>query len=96
MLVGYLQVSEADAPDVEQAQRDALIAAGVDAAHIHEDHTAGPQPERPGLQACLAAVKPGDTLVVWKLGRMGHDLRTMSDTLQGLRKRGVAFKALAR
>lgn len=96
MLVGYLQVSESDAAEVEQAQRDALIAAGVEATHIHEDHTTAAQGERPGLQACLAAVRPGDTLVVWKLGRMGHDLRTMSDTLQDLRKRGVAFKVLAR
>ena len=67
MLIGYMRVSSADERQSVDLQRDALIAAGVDARHIHSDKASGARDDRPGLKTCLAWLKEGDTLVVWKL-----------------------------
>ncbi len=44
-------------------QRDALVGAGIDVAHLYEDHASGKRDDRPGLEACLKALRSGDTLV---------------------------------
>ena len=75
MLIGYMRVSKADGSQALDPQRDALLAAGVDPARLHEDRASGRRDERPGLEACLASLRPGDTLVAWKLDRLGRDLR---------------------
>ena len=67
MLVGYMRVSKADGSQTVDLQRDALLAAGVDADH----HASGRRDDRPGLAACLKALRADDTLVVWKLDRLG-------------------------
>jgi DNA invertase Pin-like site-specific DNA recombinase len=54
-------------------QCDALIAAGVDPAQIYEDRASGQLDARPGLDATLKALRRGDTLVVWKLDRLGRN-----------------------
>ena len=55
-------------------QRDALVAASVDPAQLYEDLASGRRDDRPGLTACLKALRDGDTLVVWKLDRLGRNL----------------------
>lgn len=67
MLVGYMRVSKADGRQVTDLQRDALYAAGLDPDLIYEDAASGRRDDRPGLAACLKALRAGDTLVVWKL-----------------------------
>src|SRR5690242_11771226 len=67
MLVGYMRVSKADGSQVSDLQRDALLAAGVDPRHLYEDAASGRRDDRPGLAACLKALRQGDALVVWKL-----------------------------
>jgi DNA invertase Pin-like site-specific DNA recombinase len=94
MLVGYVRVSKADGSQVTDLQRDALLSAGVDTGHIYEDTTSGKRDDRPGLAACLKALRQGDTLIVWKLDRLGRDLRHLVNTVHDLTTRGVGFKVL--
>src|SRR5262249_18114577 len=74
-LIGYMRVSKADGSQVLDLQRDALTAAGVSERHLYSDTASGKQDDRPGLAACLQALRKGDTLVVWKLDRLGRSLR---------------------
>jgi DNA invertase Pin-like site-specific DNA recombinase len=94
MLIGYLRVSKADGSQTTDLQHDALRAEGVDAQHIYEDATSGKRDDRPGLAACLKALRDGDTLVVWKLDRLGRDLRHLVNTVHDLSARGIGFKVL--
>src|SRR5215470_17438120 len=94
MLVGYMRVSKADGSQVTDLQRDALLAAGVDPRHLYEDAASGKRDDRPGLAACLKGMREGDTLVVWKLDRLGRDLRHLINTVHDLTARGVGFKVL--
>ena len=75
-------------------QRDALIAAGIDPAHLYEDQASGKREDRPGLASCLKALRSGDTLVVWKLDRLGRDLRHLINTVHDLTGRGIGLKVL--
>jgi DNA invertase Pin-like site-specific DNA recombinase len=95
MLIGYMRVSKADGSQTTDLQHDALIAAGVAADHIYEDRASGKLDARPGLDAALKALREGDTLVVWKLDRLGRDLRHLVNTVHDLAKRGVGFKVLS-
>jgi DNA invertase Pin-like site-specific DNA recombinase len=94
MFVGYIRVSKADGSQVTDLQRDALLVAGVDARHFYEDTASGKQDDRPGLAACLKALREGDTLVVWKLDRLGRDLRHLVNTVHDLTARGIGFRVL--
>lgn len=94
-LVGYVRVSKADGSQVLDLQKDALLAAGVDAQMIYEDFASGKRDDRQGLEACLKAVRPGDTLVVWRLDRLGRDLRHLINTVDDLAKRDIGFRVLA-
>ncbi len=95
MLIGYARVSKADGSQVLDLQIDALIEAGVPERHIYQDHVSGKTARRPGLNACLKALQPGNTLVVWKLDRLGRDLKHLVNTVDELRQRDVGFKVLA-
>ena len=95
MLIGYMRVSKADGSQTTDLQRDALIAAGVVANHIYEDRASGKLDARPGLEAALKALRKGDTLFVWKLDRLGRDLRHLVNTVHELEQRGVGFKVLS-
>ena len=95
MLVGYMRVSKTDGSQVTDLQRDALLAAGVDAGHLYEDAASGKKDDRPGLAACLKALRTDDTLVVWKLDRLGRDLRHLVNTVHDLTTRGVGFRVIA-
>ena len=95
MLIGYARVSKADGSQLLDLQRDALIGAGVGADRIYEDHASGRKDHRPGLEACLKALQPGNTFVVWKLDRLGRDLKHLVNTVDELRGREVGFRVLA-
>ena len=94
MLIGYVRVSKADGSQTLAPQRDALLAAGVDPSRIYEDLASGRHDARPGLTACLKALQPGNTLVIWKLDRLGRDLRHLVITAEALRERGIGLKVL--
>lgn len=94
MLIGYMRVSKADGSQATHLQRDALIEAGIDPTHIYEDQASGKREDRPGLVNCLKALRPEDTLVVWKLDRLGRDLHHLINTVHELTGRGVGLKVL--
>lgn len=94
MLIGYMRVSKADGSQSVDLQRDALLAAGIEPEHLYEDLASGRRDDRPGLTACLKALREGDTLVVWKLDRLGRDLRHLINTVHDLTARGVGLKVL--
>ena len=94
MLIGYMRVSKADGSQSTDLQRDALISAGVRASHIYEDQASGRRDDRPGLTACLKALREGDTLIVWKLDRLGRNLRHLVNTVHDLTARSVGLKVL--
>ncbi|MGO4598514.1 recombinase family protein [Terrabacter sp. 2RAF25] len=89
-LVGYARVStlEQDAA----LQRDALHAAGCQ--RIFTDKASGKLEHRPALDEMLDQLRPGDTVVVWRLDRLGRSLRHLIETVQTLEGRGVAFRSL--
>lgn len=94
-LIGYARVSKADGSQVHDLQRDALAQAGVDANNVYEDAASGKKEDRPGLTACLKALRRGDTLVVWKLDRLGRDLRHLVNLVDDLTQRHIGLKVLA-
>ncbi len=73
MLIGYIRVSKSDGTQTLEPQRDALFAAGIDPSRIYEDMASGRHDARPGLTACLKALQPGNTLVIWKLDADSDD-----------------------
>ncbi len=94
MFIGYVRVSKSDGSQTLEPQRDALLTAGVDSERIYQDLASGRHDARPGLAACLKALQPGNTLVLWKLDRLGRDLRHLVSTAEDLRVRGVGLKVL--
>ena len=94
MLIGYMRVSKADGSQSTDLQRDALLAAGVAQAQLYEDQASGKREDRPGLTSCLKALRDGDTLMVWKLDRLGRNLRHLINTVHDLTARGVGLKVL--
>ena len=90
---GYARVSTI-AQDA-QAQVDALLAAGVDEAHVVVEHASGTRSDRPLLVQLLDDVKAGDTLTVWRLDRLGRSTTHLVETVRGLGDRGVEFRSLS-
>lgn len=95
MLIGYMRVSKSDGSQVLDLQKDALIEAGIDPVRIYQDLASGRKDDRPGLLACLKALQPGNTLVVWKLDRLGRDLKHLITVVDDLNKSGIGLKVLA-
>lgn len=94
MLIGYMRVSSSDERQSVALQRDALLAAGVDERHLHQDRASGARDDRPGLKACLGELREGDVLVVWKIDRLGRSLSHLIRIVEDLKERGVAFRSL--
>lgn len=93
-LIGYMRVSKNDGSQTTDLQRDALLAAGIDPDHIYEDKASGKKEDRPQLAACLKALRAGDTLLVWKLDRLGRSLRHLVNIVHDLNDRDVGLKVL--
>src|SRR5574339_845871 len=90
MLVGYARVSTAD--QTLGLQKDALTSAGCE--RVFTDTASGSRADRPGLDEALEFLRPGDTLVVWRLDRLGRSLRHLIDTLTVLQARDIGFRSL--
>ena len=90
MLVGYARVStlEQDA----SLQIDALKQAGCE--RIFQDKVSGAKTERPGLQEAIDFLRNGDSLVVWRLDRLGRSLKHLLETVALLEERGIGFRSL--
>jgi DNA invertase Pin-like site-specific DNA recombinase len=90
MLIGYARVSTQE--QTLNLQQDALHNAGCD--RIFTDTASGAQAERKGLEQALSYVRKGDTLVVWRLDRLGRSLPHLITTMTALEERGIGFKSL--
>ena len=90
MLVGYARVSTQD--QNLELQRDALNA--VKCERIFEDKLSGARAERLGLIEAVSFMRSGDTLVVWKLSRLGRSLKQLIETVQLLQEKGIELKSL--
>lgn len=89
-LLGYARVSTLE--QNADLQRDALSAAGC--WRVFTDHVSGVREQRPELDRVLEALRPGDTLVVWRLDRLGRSLRHLIDVATDLATREVGFRSL--
>jgi DNA invertase Pin-like site-specific DNA recombinase len=90
MLIGYARVSTLD--QTLALQQDALRAAGCE--QLYTDTVSGSVTERPGLTQALSHLRAGDTLVVWRLDRLGRSLPHLIETVGQLQERGVGFRSL--
>ena len=90
MQIGYARISTGE--QTLDLQRDALTAAGC--GRLFTDTASGAKAERPGLTEALEVLRPGDTLVVWRLDRLGRSLRHLIETVMALEQRGIGFKSL--
>lgn len=91
-LVGYARVSTGE-QDV-QLQLDALRQAGCREEDLFIDKASGARTERPGLDACLAVLEPGDTLLVWRLDRLGRSMPHLVMLIEDLFSRKIGFRSL--
>lgn len=90
MLIGYARVSTED--QSLALQRDALRGAGCE--EIFEDRASGAKADRPGLGRALERLRAGDTLIVWRLDRLGRSLKDLIVRAEELRERGVGLRSL--
>lgn len=88
-----MRVSKTDGSQTTDLQRDAPVVAGIDPVAIYEDRASRKKDDLPELAACLKALRHGDMLVVWKLDRLGRDLRHLVNIVHDL-KRGIGLKVL--
>ena len=84
MLISYAGLSKADGSQSLDLQRDALREAGVSDDAIYEDQASGQREDRPGLAAFLKAARQGDVIVVWRIDRLGRNLRHLVNLVQDL------------
>lgn len=90
MLVGYARVSTID--QSLDLQKDTLLKYGCE--HVFTDKFSAVKEGRPGLEEALNYLRPGDTLVVWRLDRLGRSLKQLIDTVDMLSKKNIEFVSL--
>ena len=90
MLIGYARVSTQD--QNLDLQTEALTKVGC--KKIYNDKISGSRAERPGLTKALEMLREGDTLVVWKLDRLGRSVKNLVDLVGELHQQGIQFKSL--
>jgi DNA invertase Pin-like site-specific DNA recombinase len=90
MLIGYARVSTLD--QTLALQQDALTVAGCE--QLYTDTVSGSVTERPGLTQALSHLRSGDTLVVWRLDRLGRSLPHLIETVSKLQEQGIGFRSL--
>ncbi len=87
--IGYVRISTSEQDTT--LQRDALE--GI-CEKVFEDQVSGTKSERPGLSSCLEYLRDGDTLVVWRLDRLGRSLKDLISQVTSLEERGVGFRSI--
>lgn len=94
-LLGYIRVSTVHQDD--ELQRDALRTVGVQADHIYSDLVSGTKEARtrPGMQRLLGFARPGDTVVVWRIDRLGRSLLDVLATVHELREKNIAVQSIS-
>ena len=92
-LVGYARVSTRD-QDLS-SQIDALKKVGCKVRNIFTDKITGVRSKRPGLDNCLQCLESGDTLVVWRIDRLGRSMSHLISLVDELRDKGVSFKSIS-
>ncbi|WP_340642369.1 recombinase family protein [Photobacterium damselae] len=90
MLIGYARVSTEE--QNLELQKDSLLKHGCQ--KIFEDQISGTRANRPGLDKTLEMLRDGDTLVVWKLDRLGRSVKQLVELIDKLQQRGIQFKSL--
>jgi DNA invertase Pin-like site-specific DNA recombinase len=90
MEIGYARVSTGE--QTLDLQLDALTKAGCD--KVYTETASGAKAERQVLEEVLGYLRPGDTLVVWRLDRLGRSLRHLIEVVAQLAERGIGFKSL--
>lgn len=91
-LIGYARVSTQE--QELNLQLDALLKAGCKEHEIFTDKISGAKAERPGLEKCLQTLQPGDTLLVWRLDRLGRSVSHLISLVDDLKKKGIKFKSI--
>jgi len=100
MMYGYMRVSTTKKDDdggfVQSfdLQKDALLEAGVQEANIFQDRASGALASRPGLDALMSKVKAGDTIIVWKLDRLGRNAKNLLEIAENCRKMKVGIRSI--
>jgi DNA invertase Pin-like site-specific DNA recombinase len=92
-LIGYARVSTDD-QDLS-LQIDSLTGLGIERDNIFTEKISGARTDRPQLDACLAKLQQGDTLVVWRLDRLGRSMHHLVELIEDLRNRGVGFRSVS-
>ncbi len=92
-LVGYARVSTTDQELCLQI--DAFRQHGVKKEHLFCDKISGAKEDRPGLTACNETLRGGDTLVVWRLDRLGRSMRHLANMIEELKERGIGFRSIS-
>ena len=90
MQIGYMRISKGE--QTTALQEDALAKALVE--RTYRDVMSGVRDDRPQYQAMLDFARPGDTIVVWRLDRLGRSLKHLIETVMGLQARGINFRSL--
>ena len=90
MLIGYARVSTND--QNLNLQKEALLKVGCE--KIYEDKISGTTKQRPGLDKALDVLRPGDTLIVWKLDRLGRSIKNLISLISDLNSKDIHFKSI--
>lgn len=90
MRIGYARVSTQD--QSPEFQLDALASAGCE--QVFHEKASGKDRERPELETCLKVLRKGDTMVVWRLDRLGRSLKDLVEIVHGLEERRIGFQSL--
>jgi DNA invertase Pin-like site-specific DNA recombinase len=92
-LVGYARVSKGEKN--LNLQVDALLKIGCEKRYIFHDKVSGAKEERLGLTECFKQLEPGDTLVIWRLDRLGRTLKHLVNLIEELKEKQIGFKSIS-
>jgi len=92
LLLGYVRTSKPSQDP--QLQINALLKTGMDSRHIFQDQMSGCSGKREGLEKVLSFAQTGDTLIIWKLDRLGRSLKELIHLFNFLEEKGVSVKSL--